>query len=168
MRKLLNDEVFVIAFAIAKRCFNREKSLHSDRFPASGTDFSLKDDQNSWTLGFKNGRPLCKMAPRCVLGWIPRITGTGKLPPYGGFSLDSEVFHPLERINWVLMHFNGLFTFAWRWFLSTAILLERIILIKRGTTVLRKILPMGRGEIFWWARIQEHHRKEEGKGEGGK
>ena len=34
------------------------------------------------------------------------------------------------------MHFNGLFHFAWRGFHSTAILLEQIILVKRGTTVL--------------------------------
>ena len=34
------------------------------------------------------------------------------------------------------MHFNGLFYFALRRFCSTAILLERINVVKRGTTVL--------------------------------
>ena len=41
MMKSLDDEVFAIAFAIAKRCSNRKNLLHNDRFPASGTDFSL-------------------------------------------------------------------------------------------------------------------------------
>ena len=40
MTKLLDDEVL----AIAKRCSNREKLLNDDRFPASGTDFSLDND----------------------------------------------------------------------------------------------------------------------------
>ena len=44
MMKPLDDEVFAIAFAIAKLCSNREKSLNDDGFPASGTDFSLDDD----------------------------------------------------------------------------------------------------------------------------
>ena len=125
----------IISFAIAKWGLCGIFLFNGNRFPALGTNFSLNDDQNSRSSGFQNGCPLCKMAPRCVLGRIPRITGTGKWPPYGGSSLNAEVFHPLERINRVLMHFNGLFTFAWWWFCSTVILLEQIVLLKWGTTV---------------------------------
>ena len=39
-----DDEVFVIAFAIAKRCFNGKNLLNDDRFPAFGTDFSLNNN----------------------------------------------------------------------------------------------------------------------------
>ena len=42
-----HDEYFAIAIAIAKRCLDGENPLDDDRFPASGTDFSLYDGQNS-------------------------------------------------------------------------------------------------------------------------
>ena len=48
--------------------------------------------KNSWSLGFQNGSPLCS-------GRIACITGTGKRPPYGGSSLNGEVFCPLECIS---------------------------------------------------------------------
>ena len=71
MRKLLNDEYFAIAIAIAK-CFNRKKSLD---------DFSLYADQKTadrpvskWPPAVQNGSPL-------FLGWIFRLTGIGKWPP---------------------------------------------------------------------------------------
>ena len=105
--------VFAIAFAIAKQCFNGKNSLYDDRFPALGTDSSHYDDLKTadhrvskWPPAVQNGSPLC-------LGLISRFTGTGKWPPYGGSSLDDEVFFPLERINQFLMHSNGFFTFAW-------------------------------------------------------
>ena len=47
----------------------------------------------------------------------------------------AEVFSPLERIELVSMHFNGLFNFALQRFRSTAISLEPINVVKRGTTV---------------------------------
>ena len=43
----LDDEAFAIAFAIAKQCFNGQNLLPDDRFPASGTDSSDYDNQNS-------------------------------------------------------------------------------------------------------------------------
>ena len=75
------------------------------------------------------------MAPRCVFGWILRSTGTKNGRPYGGSLLDGELFSPLERTEQFSMHFNGLFYFALQRFRSTAILLERINIVKRGTTV---------------------------------
>ena len=86
-------------------------SLNVDRFPASGTDFPLNDDQKQLIVGVQNGRQLCKMAPRCALGWIPRITGIGKWLPYGGSLLDAEVFHPLECIEPVFNAFQWAFSF---------------------------------------------------------
>ena len=68
------------------------------------------------------------MAPRCVLGRIPHITGTGKWPPYGGSSLDAEVFHPLEHIEPVFNAFQWDFYFH----LTTISLLEQIILVKEA------------------------------------
>ena len=41
----------------------------------------------------------------------------------------------MERIEWVSMRFNGVFYFALRCFHLTMIFLERIIIVKRGTTV---------------------------------
>ena len=86
------------------------KTLYNDRFPALGTDFSLYDDLKTadrrvseWPPAVQNGSPL-------ISGLIFCLTGTGKWPPYGGTSLDNEVFRPLERINWFLMHFNGVFS----------------------------------------------------------
>ena len=81
------------------------------------------------------------MAPCCVFGWIPRFTGTESGCPYGGSSQDGELFSPLERIERFSMHFNGLFYFALQHFRSTAILLERINVVKQGTTVLRMGAP---------------------------
>ena len=75
------------------------------------------------------------MAPHCVFGQIPHFTGTENGRPYGGSSLDGELFSPLERIEWFSMHFNGLFNFALQRFRSTAISLERINVIKRDTIV---------------------------------
>ena len=45
------------------------------------------------------------------------------------------VFTPLERIERVSVRFNGVFNFALRCFRLTVIFLERIIIVKRGTTV---------------------------------
>ena len=86
--------------------------LNVDQFPASGTNFSLNDDQKQLIVQFQNGRLLCKMAPRCALGRIPRITGTGKWPPYGGSSLDADLFRPLERIELVFNAFQWAFSFC--------------------------------------------------------
>ena len=44
MTKPLDDEVFAIAFVIAKQCLDRKILLDDDRFPALGTDFSLDND----------------------------------------------------------------------------------------------------------------------------
>ena len=59
-------EVFAITFAIAKRCLDGGISLNIDRFPVSGTDFSLYDDQQTadrqvskWPPAVENGSPLC-------------------------------------------------------------------------------------------------------------
>ena len=60
--------------------------------------------KNGWLSGFK-------MAPRCALGWIPRITGTGKWPPYGVSLLDAEVLRPLECIEPVFNAFQWAFSF---------------------------------------------------------
>ena len=75
-------------FAIAKRCFNGQKSLYDNRFPALGTDSSHYDDLKTadrqvskWPPAMQNGSPL-------FLGGIFHFTGTGKWPPYGGSSLD--------------------------------------------------------------------------------
>ena len=61
-----NVEVFAIAFAIAKRCLDGGISLNVDRFPASGTNFSLYNDQQTavhrvskWLPAVENGSPLC-------------------------------------------------------------------------------------------------------------
>ena len=101
----LYNEVFLIA----KQCLNGENSLYDDRFPASGTDSSLNNDfktadqwLSKWLPAVQNGSLLC-------LGWIPRLTGTGKWPPYGVSSLHDEVFRPLERIERFSMHFNRFF-----------------------------------------------------------
>ena len=109
MTNLLYDEFFAIAIAIAKRWFLWGFPLYDNQFPASGTDFSLNDGFETadrqiakWPPTVQNGSPLC-------LGLIAHFTGTGKWPPYGGSSLDAEVFHPLECIS---MHFNGIFNFA--------------------------------------------------------
>ena len=81
MTNLLDNEVFAIIIAIAKRCLNEENLLYDDRFPASGTDSSLNDNfktadrrLSKWPPAVQNGSPLC-------LGWIPRFTGTGKWRP---------------------------------------------------------------------------------------
>ena len=111
-----NDEitsrcVFVIAIVIAKWWLNGFFSFHDDQFPASGTDFSLCDDQKTadrwvskWPPAVQNGSPLC-------LGRTPHITGTRTWPPYGGSSLDAEVFRPLERIEPVFSAFQWVFYF---------------------------------------------------------
>ena len=84
----LDDEVFAIAIAIAKQCFNGRKSLYNDRFPALGTDFLLNNglktadwQLSKWPPAVQNGSPL-------FLGWVFRKTGTVKWLPYGGSSLD--------------------------------------------------------------------------------
>ena len=112
MTNPLYNEFFAIAIVITKRCLNGGNPLYDDWFPASGTDFSLNDGFETagrwvtkWLPVVQNGSPLC-------LGLIARFTGTGKWPPYGGSSLDDEVFSPLERINQFLIHSNGFFTFA--------------------------------------------------------
>ena len=108
MTNLLDNEVF----AITKRCSNRKNSLNNDRFPASGTNFSLNDcfktaDRrlSKWPPAVQNGSPLC-------LGQIPCLTGTGKWLPYEGSSLHDEVFRPLECIEPVFNAFQWVFSFC--------------------------------------------------------
>ena len=91
-------------------CITKQQDfMHS---PASGNDFSLNDNQKQLIVRFQNGLPLCKMAPHCALGRIPRITGTRKWLPYGGSSLDAEVFRPLEPIEPVFSAFQWAFSFC--------------------------------------------------------
>ena len=72
----LHDDVFAIAIAIAKQCFNGFFSLCDDRFPASGTNFGFTTISKQLIGRFQNGCQLKKMAHHCFLGWIPRFTGT--------------------------------------------------------------------------------------------
>ena len=104
-----DNEYFAVSIAIAKQCLYGENPLDADRFPASGTDFSLKDD--------------LKTADRRLSKWFPTVlltsfhkTGSGKWPPYGGSSLHDQVFPPLECIDWFSMHFN--------WFFCVCVLLD--------------------------------------------
>ena len=62
----LNVEVFVIASVIAKQCLDGGISLNVDQFLASGTNFSLYNDQQTadhwvskWPPAVENGSPLC-------------------------------------------------------------------------------------------------------------
>ena len=86
-------------------------SLSDDRFPASETNFRFTIIKNSWSSGFQNGHQVLKMAPRCVLGRIPRYTGTENDRPYGGSSLDSESSAHWKALNMFSMHFSGFFKF---------------------------------------------------------
>ena len=95
----------------AKRCFNRQNWLPDDRFPALGTDSLHYDVFKRADRRLQSGRPLCKMAPCCVFGRIPRYTGTENGRPYGGSSLDVEFFSPLERIERVFIVFQWDFLF---------------------------------------------------------
>ena len=105
-------------------------SLCNDWFPASGTNSLQNDDFKAADWRFQNGHWVNKMAPRCFLSWIPRKTG-------------SENSCPMEDLRWTVsfdptgMHwrgFNGFFS-SLRCFRLTAVFLERIIAVKRGTTV---------------------------------
>ena len=101
---LFNDESDDV-FVIAKQCLNGVFSLSDDQFPASGTDSLHYDDLKTAD---------CRVSkwPPAVQNGIFRFTGIRKWPPYGGSSLDAEVFSPLECIERFSMHFDGLFTFA--------------------------------------------------------
>ena len=59
---------------------------------------------SKWPPAVQNGSPLCS-------GQIFRCTGIRKWPPYGGPSLDAEVFRPLERIEPVFNAFQWAFIF---------------------------------------------------------
>ena len=74
---------------------------------------------------------------KAARGGGDRVEGSRRLP---GFCLEAfGIPHPpcpLERNNQVLMCFNGLFNFALRCFRIATLILERINVAIRGTTVL--------------------------------
>ena len=109
-------------------------SLCDDRFSASGTDSSQNDDFPTADWRFQNGHRVNKMAPRCFLGRIPDCTGSENNRPMEDLRWTVSL-SPLEHILRFSMHFNGLFSFVLRCFHLTVIFLERIIAVKRGTTV---------------------------------
>ena len=104
MMKSLHYEVFAIAIAVAKRCFNGENPLHDNRFPASGTDFSLPDDQKQLIVRFSEWPP-------AVFRTYFQKTAIENGFPYGGSSLDDEVFRPLGYIEPVFNAFQLFFFF---------------------------------------------------------
>ena len=63
MMNLLHNDVFVIAFAIAKWWFQWGFLLCDDRFPASGTNFCFTTIRNSWSSGFKMATSWRKCPP---------------------------------------------------------------------------------------------------------
>ena len=127
--------VFEITLAIAKRCFKWGNFASRWSVPCFGNQFfTLLRSANSWSSGFKiatgfqNGPPLFSRTDSSLYRYQ-------KWPPYGGSSLDEQVFSPLERTEQFSMRFNGVFNFVWQCFLSTAISLEWINVVKRSTTV---------------------------------
>ena len=93
-----------------------------------------------------------KMATGC-LKWLPAVLTDGfltiqapKMAAVWRIFAGQWAFIPLECIEWVSMHFSWVFYFVLWCFCLTAIFLERIIMVKRGTTVFSKAFMAG----IWW------------------
>ena len=71
----------------------------------------LYDNQQPADRWVSKWPPAEENAPPLFLGLIFRLTGTRKWPPYGGASLDEQVFRPLERTERFSMRFNGFLKF---------------------------------------------------------
>ena len=79
MTNPLYNEFFAIAIAITQRCLNGGNPLYDDWFPASGTDFLLKD-------GFET-------ADRWVTKWLPAVFR------------ELENGRPMGDLRWTMRYF---------------------------------------------------------------
>ena len=88
---------------------------------------------------------------KCVLGQIPRFTGTENGHPMEDLCWTLTYFAHWNALNRFSMHFNGLFHFVWRGFRLTVIWMEWIILIKPGTTAVNISCCSSWGFVLWMA-----------------
>ena len=127
-------------FCDCKMMFQRAFFTSWRSVPCFGNRFFTLWRSKQLIVGFQNDHPLCKMAAHCALGQIFALQA-----PENGCTMEDlrcilRYLAHRNALNRFSMHFNGLFYFAWRGFCSTAISLERIILVKRGTTVFYNLL----------------------------
>ena len=99
-------------------------------------------------VGFQNGRQLKKMAPRCFLGQIPRFTGTENGRHMEDLRWTSRYSAHWNTLNGFQCISIGFLKFRLTTFSLYSISLERINVVKQGTTVQATPLTSLRDDSF--------------------